>query len=957
MKSKARFLPFVLALALLTSLFVLSSATAATGTVKLSKSFTTTPGGELTITVEDTDLNFGVVQFGEDMGQDPRGTAEMAPYHIAAGAIARNEAVRFRTQKAPFKSSSDADLYPKDDYPGLYDVGSDPSGTDSNVGVDYRDVIVRVAIPDGTNATTTAAIMAAWDALTSPSRLGVSDDTARHPFALENPQGGAFILRSDTDVTVPEGGISFTVTYKAPDVQDVDVTLSSTQDIKGITVNLVETGADTGKFTGKFQTAATSDASSSPPSIASIAGSLITVTYDDGGTRRVANATVETTAPTILVTAPEHNYATRVRSARLIAEVTDADSGIDKDSVAFNVTATNLAGGSVAGPGVSVTDVTTVAIAGGFKAEVQLANVPAGETQIDWYVSVMDEAGNGATSDQDDSKDGRQDYVIRIDTVAPALGTVSIDSNGDETNNKTVDGAITGNHLDDDNKAVTNAGKADNTSVRVVFNEALDEGSLAASDFRVNGVAPSDIAWSSKHSESVFLTVPALDADARPLVEVTGDVADTAGNIRPGGLKVENAMDGISPTLEVEVDPTYAKEEVTIKVRSDEPLLTVPTISLNGDDSPAGLSVARLIATDHYSSTFKATDAPNIYNVNVSAQDTSANAASFGKDAADADGATRFEIDKHLPAPTSITLPGHGAIAHADISDDAYKITTMNPFITIEWDSEGSEYTPKDYQKTVNVTDLMFGDFEVNTPMGDETGARSDWGDDSPVVFNVTKPTVNRLLISARNLALGEYEMTFNGADGLGNDLDKDVKIKIKIVEPDPFEIKLTPGWNLVSLPAEPQASGINDVIGADHPASIVLTFDPTQAGAWLSASRGEDGMFAGTLENIGARTAYWIFTDAFTSIKVPIVRQTGGSIGLLPSVNLVAGWNLLPVLDVSGGSGFGDDASSVGDYVGNVVRTYSYDGSSDRFDQLTGMLQVGRGYWAYLSKATVLVP
>ena len=49
------------------------------------------------------------------------------------------------------------------------------------------------------------------------------------------------------------------MTYKAPDVQDVDVTLSSTQDITGITLNLAETGADTGKFTGSFQTAGASD--------------------------------------------------------------------------------------------------------------------------------------------------------------------------------------------------------------------------------------------------------------------------------------------------------------------------------------------------------------------------------------------------------------------------------------------------------------------------------------------------------------------------------------------------------------------------------------------------------------------------------------------------------------------------------------------------------------------------
>ena len=950
MKSKARFLPFVLALALLTSLFVLSPATAATGTVKLSKSFITTPGGELEITVEDADLNFGVVQENEEQGQDARVAGQVAVYTIPARTTpyTPDSVLRYRTQKAPIQSASDADLYP--DVDGADDV-------DRFIRVDFSDVILRMVADSNLNETTTAQVITAWNAFTTGSGRSPASARDRHPFALENTQGGAFILRTDEpSVTVPVN-IEFTVSYKAPDVQDVDVTLSSTQDITGITVNLAETGADTGKFTGSFQTAGASDDSSSPASIASIAGSLITVTYDDAGTRRVANATVETTEPTILVIAPEHNYSTRVRSARLIAEVTDADSGIDKDSIAFNVTPSNLAGGSVAGPGVTVTDVTTVEIAGGVKAEVQLANVPAGETAIAWYVTVMDEAGNEAVSDRDDSTAVRDDYAIRIDTVAPALGTESIDSNGDEMNNRTIDGAITGNHLNDDNEAVTNAGKGDPTTVRVVFNEALDEGSLTASDFRVNGVAPSDIAWSSKHPESVFLKVASLDSAARPLVEVTGDIADTAGNIRPGGLKVENAMDGISPTLEVDIEPTYHKEEVTIRVRSNEPLLTVPTINLNGSDSPVGLSVPRLIATDHYSTVFKSPTQPEIFNVNVSAQDTSANAASVGKAAPGDDDAITFEIDKNLPAPTSITLPGHDPVVVADgISDDAYKITTMNPFITIEWDSEASEYD-EDSHKTVDFTDLMIGDFEVNTPMGEETGARSDWGDDSPVVFNVTKPTVNRLLISARGLALGEYTMTFNGADELGNVRDDDVKIKIKVVEPDPFEIKLTPGWNLVSLPAEPQMSGINDVIGADHPASIVLTYDPTQPGAWLSSSRGDDGVFAGSLESIGARTAYWIFTDGFDSIKVPITRPTGGGVTLLPTVNLVAGWNLLPVLDVGGAAASGDDALSVGDYVENVVRTYEYDSSSDRFDQLSGVLQIGSGYWVYLSKATVLVP
>ena len=811
---------------------------------------------------------------------------------------------------------------------------------------------------------------------------------------------------------VPEGGISFTATYKAPDLQEVDVNLSSTQDTEGITVTLEETGADTGKFTESFVTAAETDDSADPVSIAAIAGSLITISYDDGGTRRVANATVETTNPTILVVAPAHETATRVRSARLIAEVTDADSGIEEDSIAFNITPTNLAGGSVSGPGVTVTDVTTIAIAGGFKAEVQLAGVPAGETKIEWSVSVSDEAGNTAESDRDPDDGGIDEentvepdlYEIRIDTVAPDLGTVSIDFDGDgDAQNKTVVGAITGNHLNDDDEAVTDATKGDTTSVRFVFNEDLDEGSLQASDFRVNGVTPADVSWSDKHAESVFLKVAVLEADARPLVELTGDISDKAGNVRPGGKKVENAMDGISPTLAVEVDPTYHKEEVTIDIRTDEALLTVPTVSLNANDgggtADTGLSVVRLVATNHYRATFKAADAPMVFNVQVSGKDTSANPASVGKAMAGDDDAVQFEIDKQLPAPTSVTFPGIAAGDTSFDTDEPNKITTMNPFITIEWDSEASEYgristvtgegddeetatalsndksddgdiaaanadgddnvsfKDLDTHGKVDVTNLVIGGHAVATPMGDESGARTDvtTDDGDAIVFNVTKPTENRLLISIRGLALGKYEVTFNGADELGNALDDDVKLAFEVKEPDPFEIKLTPGWNLVSLPAEPQDSDINMVFAA-HSASIVLTYDPTQAGAWLSASRGDEGMLAGSLDSISARVAYWIFTDSFDSLKVPVQRQSGGAPVALPTVNLVAGWNLLPVLDVSGGKEFGDDVDA-GAYVDNVQRTYSYNTSSDRFDQLDGALEIGSGYWVYLSEATVLVP
>ena len=75
----------------------------------------------------------------------------------------------------------------------------------------------------------------------------------------------------------------------------------------------------------------------------------------------------------------------------------------------------------------------------------------------------------------------------------------------------------------------------------------------------------------------------------------------------------------------------------------------------------------------------------------------------------------------------------------------------------------------------------------------------------------------------------------------------------------DPSPKTLSPGWHHISLPAGP----INAVLGLRHSVSVVLTYDPTEAGGWLSASRGEDGMFVGSLETIRARLNYSVFAEA----------------------------------------------------------------------------------------------
>ena len=65
MKSKARFLPLLVVLSLLISVFLVMPGFAATGTLALDKSFVTSPDGTLAITLTDADLNVGVSQVAE----------------------------------------------------------------------------------------------------------------------------------------------------------------------------------------------------------------------------------------------------------------------------------------------------------------------------------------------------------------------------------------------------------------------------------------------------------------------------------------------------------------------------------------------------------------------------------------------------------------------------------------------------------------------------------------------------------------------------------------------------------------------------------------------------------------------------------------------------------------------------------------------------------------------------
>jgi hypothetical protein len=862
-------------------MFLVTPLSAATGTIAIDKSYITTPGGTLKVTVTDDDLNIGVLQDNE--ATDFAGAGYAAPAGNAGGTAG---ATFFdRVKKFPIMDSL---------------TGAAADGV-----VNHLDIVIACA-------TCGAGMLPV-----------AGDSTANIEFVVLSidPNSGlvTFLVTIVNEANLTP---AFTLDYVASGVQTTTVQVTSTQDATGIAVILTETGANTGIFENTFDTdAATNDGDDE---ILASTGSVVTATYDDGGTNRAATSTVETTAPTVTITAPADDSSTTVQSTRLVAEHTDADSLILASSIAFTVT--NVNGGAVGG--VAVGTITTTAIAGGFRAEALLTGVGAGTSVIDWTAKSNDNAGNLTTSAV---------TTVTVDTVAPAFAAPI--------------GAETGHFWDsaaDPAALVSIANLTKNTSVRAIFSEAIDGTTVAAADFTVDGVAPAAAEWfAGAEAKSVFLTVAALASDALPVVALVGEVSDTAGNPRPAGINA-TARDGIAPSLTVTSTPILGSGSVVIEMVSDEPLLVAPTLTINDLDDGAensvgiaGATVPVLVATNTYRSTFDPTaTTPRAYNVEVSIQDVSANARTIGTTASNVADAHVFEVDGAIPAPA--LTPANGA-----------SITSSNPFINIDWTSEGTEYGLSNAFVSLNN-----GTETIDQDTNDAVTLTKVTLDGVDKLAEVGEESTALWLLATSGLALGDHVLIVAGTDAAGN-VSGDITATFTVAAKAAFVVPLTTGWNLVSIPGTPTSTAINDVIAATSAVDIVLAYDPSTAGGWTTATRASvGGALAGTLTTIDASTAYWMHTTSFADLSVTISDQTGGTSSLLPTLSLSKGWNMVPVLDVTGTA---TSATTIAKatYFANITDTnvYQWDVTNSRYAAAGVNLNFGKGYWVYLTAAGVLVP
>jgi len=753
-------------------------------------------------------------------------------------------------------------------------------GTLDGVVVDSRDV----AIKTGANATIAGITLNTVSSDTGLVNITVAGDTNTEFYLV---YWGA--AKNDT-------GSSVSVTSQA--------------DTTGISVTLTESGPSTGVF--RLDILATSSDSNATPSsgdplIKVGVNDKITLAYSD----QTTTVTIETTDATFSNFKPPNATAGTDTRPEVSANIVDTDSGVNEDTIKVIFAMDTDADGDIdeVQAYVAKTEGDTTAITSGFFAKVRLpvALTPKDDATIYWWVQATDVALNLAISDRLSQLADASDDVCKPDSFPTTLSDlVGEDPTLEDASTiaaiascqpfsilvdfsaPTVTSAITGPFFDVDAGAIeTDVTDAKHTSIQVVFSEDLDGTTVQAFDFTVDGIVPLSADWFSGAKASVFLTVAAMAANSRPDVALVGEVKDVAGNKQTAGT-VSDAVDGIAPTLTVTISGTGASRPVTngtitITIVADEDVsLNNQSVTINriGDEDLTGhdafVSTSTPIAVLTATRTFEATfdpPTPGLYNVIVRASDattgnngvTGTTAGPFGLAES-----SLFEFDNALPDPSiAFTSP-----------DDP------NTFITISFSGEGTEYAS---------SGAAAADFDTHDTVT-ITAATLDGVDITPLETTDNK----EFLYKASGLAVGDHTLKLSASDIAGN-TKTDFEATLTITARAAFELKLSPGWNLVSIPGEPADADIDTVIPATHPASTVLTYDPTVPGTWLTAVRDGDGNWAGTLTTFSAKRAYWILTSSFESINVDIPRLASGAALLPPTIKIVVGWNLIPVLDVTG--------------------------------------------------------
>jgi hypothetical protein len=426
-----------------------------------------------------------------------------------------------------------------------------------------------------------------------------------------------------------------------------------------------------------------------------------------------------------------------------------------------------------------------------------------------------------------------------------------------------------------------------------------------------------------------------LVSNETPRVDLQDTVLDLAGNSTTNA-SAPALGDGIRPNLTVtlsggsgtgtgdEGPAQLTKQTMVIRVASDEPLSSAPTVTIypvaDGATTPEVSPGALSQGTNIWDATYSAgLVAAGNRAVVVSGTDIGANTLTVGDE-----DTTSFRLDNGLAAPA------------LSIGGGSTQTSQVRPFITIDFGANGEV-------STVTVSEVLLDGADVTSNLVASSG------------------NTKFFIAPTSDLSLGEHEVEIpvgEAEDAAGNTNVSAITMTFTVEERSAFNIGVFAGWNAISFPSDPLDPDINSVFAnAGHDA--VLGFDPNVPGMWRIATRDSvSGELTTTTENglnsVRSTQAYWVHSNNFEPIEALLTGETlpgDGNVPTLPQIPTVLGFNAVPIVDADRKQTTGGSVQltrsvpgttvpspvTVAEYLGAVTegRVYQYDPATLNFIEL----------------------
>ena len=494
----------------------------------------------------------------------------------------------------------------------------------------------------------------------------------------------------------------------------------------------------------------------------------------------------------------------------------------------------------------------------------------------------------------------------------------------------------------------TIAQSSNRKSIRLGFDDIIDGESVNedGSDFKafLNNVEIEieSAEWfnSSTTNKHIFLTLKdELPPDATPTIKLVGSIKDDAGNTSSFDKTV--VSDGIKPSIQFTLSGTnneariITNDKLIVEVISDEEIINpnISSVVIQTLDSNNTLT-----ATSISPSSFS-TISPNtrwkweysfgnlsnhgrLYNASLQLQDFSGNFVLINTpDLTDNFNSTLFEVDTII----------HSGSLELDTSPKPYS------YINIDYSVETDEYTNDSHSK-IQITESLIDGISMTIQTHNNK------------LFTISPPK--------NGWELGRHEVKVMVQDDAGNTdfFETDFNVSSEPL----FTINLKPGFNLISLPANPSNPDINSVVPPGHPVTLIMTYDPTNGGSWLVSERNpQTNQFEGGITQIDASKAYLLRTNSFESLQVDL-RKIFLHDGNLPTtISLYKGWNFVPVINISD-QYISTEGVLANEYFKSINPTsilgVNQSNNLSPIDRNSKLLY-GKGYLVYLDDDDILVP